>query len=373
MKRLLVVTPFGTTTGGAEQWLLGILADGELTRRGWTVDAIVLKHGPLTMALRDLGVTAIELAMPASPARIVARVPALRRAIRLRNPDVVVGNGVKAQLALTMALTGLRTPTVYVKHDHSHDRALGRLLGRTATLVVPTALEVGVPTGRQDLVVIEPPRPPVPLEPGEACAALASYGWRPHRRLSLGMITRLVPYKGVDLAIEALTDPRTDDWELVVIGGDDAATPGESERLLGLASSQGVADRVTLLGEIPAGGRLLGAFDAAGVLTRPGQQNAPTKEGYGIVATEAMMCAVPVIVAQPGPVSRRLATPQGPAGLTLDTPTAASLSTALSRLTDDTLRHQMGQRGLTAAMTLPTQADVANSFADVVESVGQMT
>ncbi|HNE88352.1 MAG TPA: glycosyltransferase [Actinomycetota bacterium] len=367
MPRLLIVSPYGTVAGGAEQWLLGILHEGALARAGWEVDAIVMQEGPLRDALREESVTTIALTIPASPVGIAMRVPSLRRAILARSPDVVVGNGVKAQLAVTMALAGSRIPTIWVKHDHSHDRALARILGQRATYVVPTALEVGLPTGRTDAIVIEAARPPEPLPAHDAKQELQARGWTPERRLTLGTITRLVPYKGVDLAIQALADPGSEQWNLLVIGGDDPATPDESTRLGTLAENLGVADRVFLAGAIPGAGRLLTAVDAVGVLTRPGQPGAPTKEGYGIVASEAMMAAVPVVVAQSGPISRRLDTPEGPAGITLAAPEPPLLAQALHTLSADDVRHRLGAAGRAAAQDFPTQTDIARQFVDVVE------
>ncbi len=367
MPRLLIVSPYGTTAGGAEQWLLGILGEPALADADWAVDAIVMQEGPLVQALRARHVTAITLAIPASPAGIVRRLPALRKAITIRRPDVVVGNGVKAQLAVSLALVGTGIPTVWVKHDHSHDAALARPLGRSATLVAPTALEVGQPTGRHDLVVIEPPRPPDPLPRQDACARLHDLGWKPTRRLHLGMISRLVPYKGVDLAIEALALPGARDWDLLVIGDDDPSTPGESRRLAALAARLDVRDRVFFAGAIASGGSLLSAVDAVGVLTRPGQEGAPSKEGYGIVASEALMAKVPVIVAQEGPVSRRIDAASGPAGVTLEQPDAASLGRALALLSDDDTRTAMGLRGYAVAQALPTQTEVARRFVQVLD------
>jgi len=370
--RVLIVSPYGTTAGGAEQWLLGILGTGALSQAGWGTDAIVMQQGPLQEALRQEHVTAITLPIPASPAGIARRVPALRRAILARDPSVVVANGVKAQLAVSMALAGTGIPTVWVKHDHSYDSTLAPVLGRSATLVVPTALEVGLATGRTDLIVIEPPRPPEPLPAAQARHALIAHGWTQSTRLTLGMITRLVPYKGVDLAIEALADDRCQDWELVVVGGDDPATPDESQRLTTLAAGLGIAERVSLVGPITAAGQLLTAVDAVAVLTRPGQAGAPTKEGYGIVASEAMLAGVPVVVAQEGPISRRLNTPTGPAGLTLPRPDAAALADALYTLSEDSVRTKMGKRGIAAGEALPTQDDVARQFLDVITVAAEL-
>lgn len=156
----------------------------------------------------------------------MARVPAVARALKQQRPDIMVANG-RTSVVAAGARGILRRPLVYVKHDHSFERSLAKPLGAAATAVVATALEVGQPTGRADLIVIEPPRPPDPPPRPEAAVALASLGLpASDERGTLMMITRLVPYKGVDVAIDALGLSAARGWRLVVIGGDDAATPG---------------------------------------------------------------------------------------------------------------------------------------------------
>lgn len=281
---------------------------------------------------------------------------------RARHSDLQRGEGAtRSEHGSTRATP----PAIWVKHDHSYDRALARLLGHHAATVIATAAEVGEPTGRQDLIIIEPPRPADPYR-AQARDILHEAGWTAPTPLTLGMATRLVPYKGVDLAIRALADPRCADWSLLAIGDDDPATPGERRRLLDLAAELGVSQRVCVPGGIRHAGQLLGAVDAVGVLTRPGQAGAPTKEGYGIVATEAMLAGVPVIVAQAGPISRRLITAEGPAGITLAAPSAQALAGALALLSDATTRQQMGRCGSRVAHTLPDEDDVAQAFAEVL-------
>ncbi|MFG2022220.1 glycosyltransferase [Streptomyces sp. NPDC048825] len=113
-----------------------------------------------------------------------------------------------------------------------------------------------------------------------------------HRILSCG---RLVPRKGYDQAIRALT--RIPDAELVVAGGPPpellAAEP-EAQRLLRLAERAGVGDRVHLLGAVdPA--RMPALIRSADVVLCT-----PTYEPFGIVPLEAMACGVPVVATDVG-------------------------------------------------------------------------
>jgi len=81
---------------------------------------------------------------------------------------------------------------------------------------------------------------------------------------------------------------------------------------------------------------------------------------------------VPVVVAQEGPISRRLNTPTGPAGLTLPRPDAAALADALYTLSEDSVRTKMGKRGIAAGEALPTQDDVARQFLDVITVAAEL-
>jgi len=120
-------------------------------------------------------------------------------------------------------------------------------------------------------------------------------------RHRIGVVGRMVPRKGMGLAISALgllAARARDDIELVVVGGpggpDDLVGDAEARRLMELATSSGVADRVHFRGqlaqaELPPVLRSLDAVVCA-----------PWYEPFGITALEAMSCQVPVIAAAVG-------------------------------------------------------------------------
>ena len=376
------MTGYGTVAGGSEQWLLSALRHSPQLR----IRAIVLQPGPLADALSGLGASVTVIPTGTDTKAMLGAAKEIETLLRRDRPDVVLGNGVKAMLAVIGPARLLGLPTVWVKHDHSYD-SIAPLLGRLVSKVVPTAAEVGKPTKRFDAVVIEPERPPTPLSREAARDEFARLSGRPlasgptsessagpaseHPSDTsdspvLAMIGRLVPYKGVDVAIGALAYPPARRWRLVVIGADDVATPGESVRLRALAEQLGVADRVLFAGGLPGAGSLLAAFDALAVLTRPGQPGAPTKEGFGITATEAMLAGIPVIVAGEGPVARRLATPDGPAGMVVRPGDALACAEALAALSDPRVRQEFGARGRVAALEQPDAQAVADRLAAVL-------
>lgn len=372
--KVTVVTPFGSTSGGAEQWLISVL--GSL-RDDIEVRAIVLQSGPMEQALAAVGATVTVAPVGADAAALLKAAAAIGRQLRVHRPDVVVGNGVKAQAALIGPARAMGIPTVWVKHDHSFDASLARPLGRLSTAVIATAAEVGEAAARPDLVVIEPERPPAPLTRVDALTRLAEYGYHPDEHPAMVMIGRLVPYKGVDVAIRALAYPEAgdsgtlDSWRLVVIGGNDPATPDETERLRQLARALDVADRVHFCGPVPQAGQVVSGFEALAVLTRPGQAGAPQREGYGITATEAMLAAVPVVVAGEGPIARRLATPDGPAGVVVGAGDALSTARGMALLVDPHVREEYGRRGQRYARELPDAQAVAVAVLDVLREVAK--
>lgn len=110
---------------------------------------------------------------------------------------------------------------------------------------------------------------------------------QPFRILSVG---RLVPRKGFDLAIRALT--QVPGAELLIAGGPEGPAldnDPEARRLRDLAAELGLADRVRFLGpvrhdDMPA------LFRSADLVVC-----SPWYEPFGIVPLEAMACGIPVV------------------------------------------------------------------------------
>jgi glycosyltransferase involved in cell wall biosynthesis len=126
-------------------------------------------------------------------------------------------------------------------------------------------------------------------------------GWEPpaaalsearHKSPTLLTVTRMSAadaYKGVDVVIEAMgrISEVCPEARLRIVG-DGADRP----RLERLAREQGVAGRVTFLGELGEEG-LRREYEAAAVFVLPSR-----KEGFGIVYLEAMSYALPVVAAR---------------------------------------------------------------------------
>lgn len=356
------MTPFGTSsvTGGAEKWLFGMITN--MPGFAWHVLSLQegafcdeLRAAGIDVSVRPTGVSAVEVA------RAAAHLCGL---LSRRRPDIVVGNGVKAQLVAALAVALRGTPTVWVKHDYSFDATLAKPLGWAADSVVSTAAEVGASVRREDLVVIHPP-----VQGGEICdRATARHRLRVHgvefdSRPTLVMAGRIVPYKGVDDAVAALAEPSARQWRLVVIGEEDHSAPGECDRLVRLAQERGVADRVAFAPPVQGVGDLFAAFEALAVLTKPTDSRAPGREGFGMTAFEAMQAGVPVVAVEGSPVAERLA---GSAGITVSAWAPVEVAAALGQLSDEAVRAEMGQNGRDIVAGYANAAEAADSFRRVL-------
>jgi glycosyltransferase involved in cell wall biosynthesis len=150
-------------------------------------------------------------------------------------------------------------------------------------------------------------------------------------------VSRLVPRKGISDVIRAVA--ALDDVELVVAGGPHASTldrdPYAAE-LNALAESMGMGDRFVLLGAVerscvPA---LIRSADVVCC--------APWYEPFGMVALEAMACAVPVVATRVGGLAETVL--NGVTGLTVAPRDSDALRDAISTiLADPALRWRMAR------------------------------
>jgi glycosyltransferase involved in cell wall biosynthesis len=359
--RVLVVQPYAEAGGGSESWLLRLLdATDQLDVR-----VVLLKDGPMRAELERRGFPVTLREVGRQPWSFPPAIAWLAYVLRRERPDVVLGNVFKAQLVAAPAgrLTGV--PTVWAKHDHSHDSWLAVPLGRLSDRVVAAVEELGAPVRRSDVVIIPPPAPDSqPASREEARRAMSERGIPLTEDPTMIMAGRLVPFKGTDDAIRALAMPGGQSWRLVVAGVDDHSAPGETDRLLGLAGALGVQERVNFAGLVPRVSHWLAAFDALAVLTKPtGEWRAPSKEGFGTSAFEAMVAGIPVIAVGGGAVVRRL---EGRAGVTVPPGDPAALAQALGRLADPAVRGRAGAAARAIVAHHPDAAECARLLVSVL-------
>jgi glycosyltransferase involved in cell wall biosynthesis len=99
---------------------------------------------------------------------------------------------------------------------------------------------------------------------------------------------RIHEKKGCDLLIDAFAKlPRDEGFHLIIAGPDPV---GLAEKLKGLASTLGIAQRITWTGMI-SGDLKWGAFQIADAFVLPSHQ-----ENFGIAVVEALACGTPVLI-----------------------------------------------------------------------------
>ena len=350
--RVTVVAP-AEIIGGAETWLLQLLdAAGDRLQ----INAVLLSDGPLRQALEDRGVDVDIVATGRRPVELIRSSLVVARVLRRTPCHVVLANGVKAATVAVPACHLAGVPSVWVKHDFSHDRRLALLLGARADRVVAVSDAVAAATRRPDAFLIPPPRSArTPAGREEARAFWAGRGIPTGDSPTAVSLGRLVPYKGVDDAISALADPAARCWRLVVVGGDDPSCPGESDRLRAVAAAAGVADRVAFAGPVDEAGHWLAAFDALLLLTRA-DPDGFGREGFGLVALEAMQAGVPLVAVDDVPVLHRFASL---AGVGVGAADPAAVAAALGQLNDPDVRRKAGAAGLRLVAEHPDADDCA--------------
>jgi D-inositol-3-phosphate glycosyltransferase len=180
-------------------------------------------------------------------------------------------------------------------------------------------------------------------------------------KLTVVYVGRLVPRKGVDTLVEAFALlPDHLDARLVVVGGEPRGSP-EVERLLALAGTLGVAERVTFAGSRPQWElhRYYGAADAA--------VSVPHYEPFGMTPLEAMACATPVVGSKVGGIKTSVA--DGETGYLIPPKDPEALAGRLVRLlSDGPRRDRMGRnarRRIEEHYTWERIATLAAAFSEI--------
>ena len=339
--RVLFVSHTGTMSG-AEL----VLRD---TVRPWAGStAFLFEDGALAEALRGAGIE-IRLARRGTglsglrrDASVLRALPKLGRLAGLalevaraaRACDVVYANSQKAFLLSAIPARLVGRPIIW----HLHDILDGTHFGRTQRIVQARlanlcAARVVVPSraaaaafiaagGHASRVSVVPNGLDLELDPQSPAALRAELGL-PAGPL-IGVFSRLAPWKGQDVVIEALA--RIPDLRCIVVG---TALFGEDDYAAGLraqADQLGLAGRVLFLGQRADVPRLMQAVDA---VVHPSVDPEP----FGRTLVEAMLAGVPVIATDAGASAEIL---DGGAAGTLGPPRRPDrLATALTELFAD--------------------------------------
>ncbi|MFC4007402.1 glycosyltransferase [Nonomuraea purpurea] len=276
-------------------------------------------------------------------------------------PDVIHAHSWTSGLASVAGAKDLGVPVTQTFHtfDVSH-QDLERALGRRANAVIAGSgdeesalIRLGVPRGNIAIVPYG-----VDTEKFQRRGAIATRGSR-KRLLHVGPLTA---DRGAHTIVRALQG--LGDVELIIAGGpepDYLEDDRDARRLRTLAEQLGVADRVTLLGQVKRAAvpKLMRSADAV--------VSVPREAVTGIVALEAMACGVPVIASAVG--AHLDSVIDGVTGLLVppDRP-AATARLARELLWDPTLRTALGYAGADRARSRYSWERVSQELVRVYEA-----
>jgi phosphatidylinositol alpha-1,6-mannosyltransferase len=170
-------------------------------------------------------------------------------------------------------------------------------------------------------------------------------------------VARLTPHKGVDVGIQALARLATKypDLRYAVAG-----RGPDRERLVALATSLGVADRLHWLGSAPDE-FLPGLYRNTDIYLGLSRQEGTRVEGFGISLLEASATGVPVIGGRAGGVPD--AVRDGETGSLVDPTSVDEVARTVERLLDDpALARRLGEGGRKAVLEHYNWTRVAADF-----------
>ena len=190
-------------------------------------------------------------------------------------------------------------------------------------------------------------------EPGTDPSGRATGTGAPLQIFAVGAV---LPRKGYDLLVEALSGLTDIDWRLTIAGALDRH-PHAVETLRNAIAAHGLEERVTLAGKVvPA--TLDRYYESADLFV-----SASLFEGYGMVLAEAMARGLPIVTATGGAAGDTA----GQAALHVEAGNVTELASALRRaLSDKKLRDKLADAAWDAGRTLPTWHETARRVAAVI-------
>jgi glycosyltransferase involved in cell wall biosynthesis len=359
--RVLITVPWGQRLGGAETMLQTVL-DG-VQETGHELELVFFEPGPWPDELIYAGfrVEVIPAGRLRQAHRWIATVVRLASVFRRRRPDLILNWMAKTHLYGSPAamLAGMTNRVLWWQHGI----AARHWLDRCATALPAIAIGCSSSASAEAQSQLSPSRPTFVVAPGvrvpsadlgEAAAELAPR--LPSDLPVIGLVGRLQPGKGQDrlLRAQALLRERGHRVHTILVGGDAyGLSPQYARSLPSLISQLGLADDVTMTGQVANAGPYIDRMD---VLV-----SASDSESFGIVLLEAMARGVAVVAVDSGGPGEFIEHQQ--TGLLARSGEPRDLADALERLlTTPSLHRTIGDAGRDVFMKEFTDAEMCRRF-----------
>jgi glycosyltransferase involved in cell wall biosynthesis len=345
--RILVTVPWGHRLGGSEE-MLQMALDGAAAA-GHEMELVFFEPGPWSRELAQQGfyVQVIPAGRLRQAHRALATVGRLAATLRRRRPDLILDWQPKMHLygAPAAMLAGMSDRLIWWQHGIPQHE----WVDRCATLLPALAVGCSSHASAHAQAELRPSRPTFVVMPGgqtpaaSAGTALAAANGSPLRLPAgvpvIGLVGRLQPWKGQDrlLRAQALLRERGHEVHTVIVGGDaHGLSTDYASSLPALVSGLGLADAVTLTGQVDDAGPYIDQLD---ILV-----NASDPEPFGIVLLEGMSRGVPVVAVDSGG-PREIVRP-GRTGALARSGEPQALADAIEPLLRDPgLRRRLGEGG----------------------------
>ena len=256
---------------------------------------------------------------------------------------------VVALVHLPLAATPGLEPDVARRFGDEEGRALraSALVMVTGAATLPMLARYALPPGR--VVVVEPGTDPAPI-------GLGSTG----DRLELISVATLSPGKGHEVLLDALSAVSYRTWHLTCAGSL-TRHPVTTDRVRARVTSLGLADRVSLVGDLDDAA-LAACYAGADVAVLATEQ-----ETYGMAVAEALARGIPVVATMTGAIPALVGDEAGLLAPVGDTP---ALVGSLSRMLGDAeFRARCAAGARRVRDRLPTWEDASSRAAAALDAL----
>lgn len=326
---------------------------------GYAYDRRVMERLP------DFGVSVVHLPLPGSfPNPNDDDIAETFRILQGRpRPSILVVDGLAFGAFTQPLLDGLEGRVIALVHHPlfletglPHARKVE--LRDTETLALQRADHIIVTSRATKRILTEhmnlPSHRMTVAEPGTDPAGRATGTGAPLHILAVGAV---MPRKGYDVLIEALSKIADLDWRLTIAGALDRH-PSTVDALRAAIEKHKLGNRINLAGKVvPA--TLERYYESADLFV-----SASLFEGYGMVLAEAMARGLPIVTATGGAAGD---TAGRAVALHVEAGNVDELAAALHRaLTDKKLRDRLADAAWDAGRALPTWSETARRVAAVI-------
>jgi glycosyltransferase involved in cell wall biosynthesis len=363
--RILVTVSWGRRLGGSEEMLQRAL-DGA-SAAGHEFDLVFLEPGPWAQELARAGfhVEVIAAGRLRQAHKVFLTIVRLARILRRRQPDLILNWMPKMHMygAPAAMLAGMTGRMIWWQHGITR----GEWVDRCATMLPTIAVGCSSRAAARAQAGLWPSRPTFVVAPGTGVPVRRSNGLPltlPSDVPAVGLVGRLQPLKGQDrlLRAQALLRRRGHRIHTVLVGGDaHGLSPEYASSLPALVDVLGLADEVTMTGQVPDAGPYIDQMDVLVNASDP-------PESFGIVLLEAMARGVAVVAVDSGAPGEFIE--DGRTGVLARSAEPSALADALERVLESTdVRGGIGRAGRERFMEDFTDVAMCKRFYRQLESL----